>query len=69
MPRRKQKAKSSVLKSFFVSLKERIIMALAIAIVSWVLGVVSDMTHKAGVIKQLEQDNRDLSWGIDYFRQ
>lgn len=69
MKRRTRKVKPSVLKSFFKSLKERIVMALAIAIVSWLLGIASSVTHKSTVIHQLEQDNQDLSWAVDYFRR
>jgi hypothetical protein len=69
MRRKRSKKKQSSLKSFFITLKERIVMALAIALVSWTIGFLSDMTHKSYAIQQLQVENQDLSWAVDYFRK
>ena len=59
--------------SFFIDimnkLKERIVSVLAIALVSWVLGIITNYTHTSGIIKELKIDNNDLEWAVDYFRR
>ena len=57
-------SKDSVLKSII----DRVTAALLIAVASWFIGILTNQSKTAPIIKQLESDNADLSWGIDYFR-
>jgi hypothetical protein len=65
----KTKPKSNPFYDILNKLKERIISILAIAIVSWLMGILTNYVHTFGTIKELKIENKDLSWAVDYFRK
>jgi anaerobic C4-dicarboxylate transporter len=64
-----QKPKYLFLKGLINTFKERLITVLVITIVSWIMGILTNSIHTSDIINQLQKDNEDLSWGIDYFRK
>lgn len=67
--RRNIKSKSTYFKKILEQIKERLIITISIALISWITGVLTNNRYTSGVIKELKQENADLDWAVDYFRQ
>ncbi len=71
-PRHKIKTKNRIinkLKSIIEPILERFMSVLVIAIISWLIGILTNYIQSSGVIKKLEADNKNLEWGVDYYRK
>ena len=62
---KKRKKSNIILKG----LSEKLVQGVSIALVSWVIGILTNYAQTHGIIKGLEKDNADLEWAVDYFRK
>lgn len=54
---------------FLDNIKERLLITISIALVSWITGVLTNYAHSSGIIKELKKENVELDWAVDYFRE
>ena len=69
MKKKSSKTKINLIKNPVIKgLLDKFVTTVTIILISWAIGFLSNYFPSSNTIKQLKVDNKDLEWGIDYYR-